>query len=259
MAKRAIHHITGVQANMINHHRRSGQALKCLLTMLMAVGVLAACKTTRQVDETPKNFSGFLGDYSMLQKGDGEEANYIYIDKSAKFAKFTKLYIKPVELWKSAESDSGLSKLSHDDQQLLVNYFHTELADTLKGDFQIVPQPGPDVLVVHAAITDGRGSKPVLNVISTILPIGLIISYAKQAIAGTGTAVGVIYIEADFTDGASGQRVAAVIDARAGTKALRTKFDGTWGDAKLAFDWWAQRLAARFELLKRGNYSVASL
>lgn len=241
------------------HAADSAKWLKCLLTVALSIGTLSACKTTTQVDETSKSFSGFLGNYSMLQKGSGEEANYLYIDKSAKWAKYTKIYIKPVELWKSDAADSGLNKLSHEDQQLLVNYFHTELADNLKSDFQIVSQPGPDVLVVHAAITDGRGSKPVLNVISSILPIGLVISYAKQAITGTGTAVGVIYVEADLTDGVSGQRVAAVVDARAGTKALRTKFNGTWGDAKLAFDWWAQRLDARLELLKRGDYSAESL
>jgi hypothetical protein len=115
------------------------------------------------------------------------------------------------------------------------------------------------VLVVHAAITNGRGSKPVANVISSILPVGLVISYAKRSITGTGSAVGVIYVEGELTDGVSGQRIAAVVDARAGTKALRTKFNGTWGDAKLAFDWWAQRLDARLELLKRGDYSTESL
>jgi hypothetical protein len=244
---------------MNNHDQSSGQWLKYLLTVALSLGWLAACKTTHQVDQTPKQFSGFLGDYSMLQKGNGEEANYLYIDKSANFAKYTKVYIKPVELWKSDASDSGLSKLSPEDQQLLVNYFNTALADSLKSDFQIVSQPGPDVLVVHAAITDGRGSKPVLNVISSILPVGLVISYAKRAITGTGSAVGVIYVEGELTDGVSGKRIAAVVDARAGTKALRTKFNGTWGDAKLAFDWWAQRLDARLELLKRGDYSTESL
>lgn len=242
-----------------NHEQNSGKWLKCLLSIALSIGWLSACKTTRQVDQEPANFSGFLGNYSMLQKGNGEEANYLYIDKSASFAKYTKIYIKPVELWKSDAPDSGLNKLSRDDQQRLVSYFHTALADNLKSDFQIVSQPGPDVLVIHAAITDGRGSKPVLNVISSILPIGLVISYAKQAITGTGTAVGVIYVEGELADGVSGQRVAAFVDARAGTKALRTKFNGTWGDAKLAFDWWAQRLDARLELLKRGNYSTESL
>jgi Protein of unknown function (DUF3313) len=242
-----------------NHDRISGKWLKGLLTVVLGIGALSACRTTHQVDQSPKDFSGFLGNYSMLQKGSDDEANYVYIDKSAQWAKYTKVYIKPVELWKSDASDSALNKMSAEDQQLLVNYFHTALADALKKDFQLVSQPGADVLVLHAAITDGRGSKPVLNVISSVLPVGLVISYAKQAITGTGTAVGVIDVEIDVTDGSSGQRVAAAVDSRAGTKAWRTKFDGTWGDAKLAFDWWAQRIDARFELLKRGDFSAESL
>jgi hypothetical protein len=245
---------------MMTHRPRSNTVLlKCLLTLTLSIGVLSACNTTRQVEQNPKDFSGFLGNYSMLQKGSDDEANYVYIDKSAQWAKYTKVYIKPVELWKSDASDSTLNKMSPEDQQLLVNYFHTALADALKKDFQLVSQPGPDVLVLHAAITDGRGSKPVLNVVSSVLPVGLVISYAKQAITGTGSAVGVMDIEIEVTDGTSGQRLAAAVDARSGTKAWRTKFQGTWGDAKLAFDYWAQRIDARFELLKRGDYNAESL
>jgi hypothetical protein len=242
-----------------NRDLSSGKWLMGLLSVVLGISWLSACKTTHQVDQNPKDFSGFLGNYSMLQKGSDDEANYVYIDKSTQWAKYTKAYIKPVELWKSDASDSALNKMSPEDQQLLVNYFHTALADALKKNFQLVSQPGPDVLVLHAAITDGKGSKPVLNVISSVLPVGLVISYAKQAITGTGTAVGVIDVEIDVTDGVTGQRVAAAVDARAGTKAWRTKFDGTWGDAKLAFDWWAQRIDARFELLKQGDFSTTSL
>jgi hypothetical protein len=43
------------------------------------------------------------------------------------------------------------------------------------------------------------------------------------------------------------------------TKALRTKSSCTWGDVKLAFDWWAQRLVTRLEMLKQGNFSRKGL
>lgn len=220
---------------------------------------LTACNTTKQVSETPKDFSGFLGDYSMLTKGDGQEANYVYIDKSVNWAKYTKVLIKPIELWKSDAADSPLGKLSKDDQQMLVNFVHTTLATALETNFTMVDAAGPDVLVVHAAITDAGKSRVVLNLISTIYPAALVISYAKQAFTGTGTGVGLVRVEAEFTDGATGARVAAVVDERAGTKALRTKFDGTWGDVKLAFDWWAARLDARLELLKKGDFSDKTL
>jgi hypothetical protein len=40
---------------------------------------------------------------------------------------------------------------------------------------------------------------------------------------------------------------------------LRSKFDGYWGDFKLAMDWWATRLNERLELLKKGDFSDKSL
>jgi hypothetical protein len=142
---------------------------------------------------------------------------------------------------------------------MLVNFAHTAIAEALGKDFQIVDQAGPDTLVIHGAITEAKKSWPVLNLVSTVYPAALVISYGKQMITGTGTGVGAVRVEAEFTDGETGQRVAAAVDERAGTKALRTKFDGTWGDYKLALDWWSQRLNERLELLKQGNYSDKSL
>lgn len=220
---------------------------------------LTGCSTTKQVSETPKDFSGFLGDYSLLTKGDGNEANYLYIDKTANWAKYSKVYIKSIELWKSDDADSPLGKLSKDDQQMLVNFFHTALANSLEKNFQIVDAAAPDVLVLHGAITEARKSHPVLNLISTVYPAALVISYGKQLITGTGTGVGDVRVEAELLDGQTGQRVAAAVDERAGTKALRTKFDGTWGDLKLAFDWWSARFVERMELLKKGDFSDKSL
>jgi hypothetical protein len=220
---------------------------------------LTACRTTKQVSETPKDFSGFLGDYSQLKKGDGNEANYLYIDQSADWAKYTKIYIKPVELWKSNDPDSSLGKLSKEDQQKLVSFFQTAMVTALQTNFTLVDQAGPDVLVVHGAITDAGKSWPVLDLITTVYPAALVISYGKQLITGTGAFVGEVRIEAELTDGATGQRLAAVVDERAGTKALRTKFEGSWGDLNLSLDWWAQRLDTRLELFKKGNFSDKSL
>jgi hypothetical protein len=230
-----------------------------IITAGLLLGGLTACRTTHQVGETEKDFSGFLGDYSMLTKGKGKEGNFIYIDQSANWKQYTKVYIKPVELWKSDETNSAFGKLSPEKQQMLVNFFHTALADALGKDFQIVDQAGPDTLVVHAAITEARKSKPVMNLISSVNPAGLVISLGKQAITGTGLAVGDVRIEADVTDGMTGQRLGAIVDERAGTKAWRSKFSGSWGDVKLAFDWWSARFTKRVELFKQGDFSPDKL
>lgn len=233
--------------------------LTAITTAGLLLGALTGCNTTKQVSQSEKDFSGFLGDYSQLKKGDGNEANFVYIDDSVNFAKYTKIYIKPIELWKSNDPDSPFGKMSNDNQQELVRMFNTALANTLEKDFQIVNQAGPDTLVIHSALTEAKKSWPVLNLVSTVYPAALLLSYVKQGFTGTGSFVGKVMIEADFTDGVTGQRVAAIVDQRAGTKALRTKFGGSWGDVKRAFDWWATRLDARLELLKKGDFSDKKL
>jgi hypothetical protein len=240
---------------------QSHRCRRRLLAGFFILGLLGltACRTVPQAGVDPKEFSGFLGDYSALQKGGRGEANYIYINRSVNFARYTKVYVQPVALWEPNEMDSVLGRLSPQNQQMLVDYFHTALVDALQKEFQVVNYAGPDVLVVRAAITEARKCQPVPDLVSSTVPADMALGFAKQPITGTGAAVGLVMVEAGFMDGQTGRRVAAVVDARPGTKALRTKSNATWGEVKLAFDWWAQRLAARLHLLRQDNFSAETL
>jgi hypothetical protein len=227
-----------------------------VLAACLLVG-LTACKTTRQYKEEQQ--SGFLGDYSMLQKGEKGEANFIYVNTNANWAKYTKIWIKPIELWKSEDPDSRINKMDEETQKMLSQEAYNALYESLTNNFQIVEQGGPDVLIVHGAITDGRKSKPAVNFISSVyLPLK-VISLGKRLITGTDIGVGAVCVEAEFLDGQSNERVCAVMDARAGTKALRTKFNSSWNDVKLAFEWWGQRLDKRLMLLKQGDFGATNL
>jgi len=232
------------------------------MAALLVGGLLigaTGCSTTRQMGQDASSQSGFLGDYSMLKKGAKGEANYIYIDPAVNYAKYTKIWIKSIALWRSDDPDSPLGKMSPENEQLLLSYLHTALVNNLQTELQIVDQAGPDVLVMQAAVTEAKPSKPVLNLVTSAwLPLKAA-SFGKRLATGSDIAVGSVLVEASFTDGQTGQRVAAVMDARVGTKAMRSKFDGTWGDVKLAFDWWAQRLALRISLLKEGDLSPDKL
>jgi hypothetical protein len=226
------------------------------LAACLLVG-LTGCATTRHVSEDKQ--SGFLGDYSLLEKGEKGMANYIYIDKNANWAKYTKVCIKPLELWKSDDPEAPLGKMSDETKQMLMESFYAAFYEALSNNFQIVDHGGPDVLVVHAAMTDGRPSKPAVNFVTSVyLPLK-VISFGKRLITGTDIGVGAVYVEAEFLDGQTNQRVAAAMDARAGTKALRTKFNSTWGDVKLSFDWWAQRFDKRLTLFKQGDFGTENL
>jgi Protein of unknown function (DUF3313) len=236
------------------------------LTGLTVAGLLAlgliGCATTKHVSETSKDFSGFLGDaqeYALLQKGEGTEANFVWVDKNAPWKTYTNVCIMPIELWASDDPDSPFKNMSHDDQERLVSFFHTALAETLHKSFAIVEEPGPNTIVIHAAITEARPSKPVLNLVSSVYPAALVVSFAKQAVTGTGLGVGAVRVEGYFTDGGTGQRVAEGVDARAGTKAWRTKFNGTWGDVNLCFEWWSGQVVTRFKNFEQGNFSPKDL
>jgi len=227
-----------------------------VLAACLLVG-LTACKTTRQVKEDQQ--SGFLGDYSMLQKGKKGEANYIYINTNANWAKYTKIWLKPVELWKSDDPESRINKMDEETQKMLGQEAYNALYEALTNNFQMVDSAGPDVLIIRAAITDGRRSKPAINFVSSVYMPLKVLSFGKRLITGTDLGVGYVVAEAEALDGQTNQRVFAAMDARAGTKALRTKFNSTWNDAKLAFEWWGQRMDKRLMLFKQGDFGTDNL
>jgi hypothetical protein len=239
----------------ITNEISGNRGLKFLSGILMGGLLLGltACSTTRQQTRGTIEPSGFLGDYSQMQTNLDGYANLYYERANVNWAKYTKIWIKPIELWKSDDPESPMGKISPENQQKLIDLFHTALYNTLSTNYTMVDQGGPDVLIIHAAITDAKKSKPVIGAISSIyLPLKLI-AYGKQAIAGTGIGVGSITIEAELLDGQSNERLCAVVDSRSGTEAIRSKFTGYWGDVEKSFAWWAERLNARLAEEKTGT------
>ena len=112
----------------------------------------------------------------------------------------------------------------------------------LQDVYPFVQEPGPDVLRIRPAITGVKESKPFLNTISSVLPIGFTISIVKKGVTGTHMSVGEASLEAEFLDSQTNERIAIVIDKRSGPKYKVFKGMKKWGHAKDAFDYWAKRL-----------------
>jgi hypothetical protein len=238
----------------------SGSLLKKSLLGVLAGGLLfglAGCSTTRQQTKGTVEPSGFLGDYSQMQAGLADRANLYYQAPNVDWAKYTKIWIKPIEVWNSGDPDSPLGDA--DNRQTLIDLFNTSLYNALSANYTMVNSGGPDVLVIHAAITDAKKSKPVIGLVSSVyLPLK-VISLGKQMIAGTAIGVGSVSIEGELLDGATGERLLAVVDNRSGTAAVRSKFAGTWGDVEKSFDWWSQRLSTRLAEEKAGSATKTAL
>lgn len=211
--------------------------LKAGLAACLLLG-LTACKTTRQITkEGDIHPSGFLVDYSQMVQGTNGQANLVYFRPEVNWHKYIKIWIKPVELWLSDDQKSPMNKVSPRNQQKLIDLFHTTLYHTLSTNYAMVEQSGPDVLIIHTAITDFKKSRPVVGGVSAIyIPLKLI-SVGKQKLLGTAIGVGSVTIEAELLDGETNERLAAVFDARSGTIAVRSKLSGTFGDIQKSFQW----------------------
>jgi hypothetical protein len=226
------------------------------LTAIFLTGATTGCQTTRQARSVTE--SGFLRDYSQLQPGGEDQAKLRYIAPNVPWLKYKTVCIMPVELWKSNDPESALGKLSPEDQKLLVDMLHTSLRQSLQQSYLVVDRPGPDTIIVHSAVTMADRSAPVRNLVSTVMPIGLGLSVLKAAAFGKGIGVGDVQVEMELLDGTTHQRLAAAVDRRVGTKALRSKFDGSWGDVQRAFAYWAERLENQLIELRAGKAMISN-
>jgi hypothetical protein len=199
--------------------------------------------------------TGFLGtDYSLLKAGApgaGQEAMLAYTNPSANFTSYTKIIIAPVTYW--ADDDS---KLAPDQQQLLCNYFYSQLTETFGKNFTVVQDPGPGVAKLTVALTDASSATPVLRTISVVEPHVRLLSMIKKGLTGTYAFVGSATGEAKLTDSMTGQLLAAWADQRFGTIAVKNAGVWEWGDADHAMNYWSAALDKRLVTLGIQNIGV---
>ena len=207
------------------------------LLLLLALG--ASCATTYQARHAKT--SGFLGDYSQLRKGQGREPLLIYFNPATDVRDYDKILIDPIVGYLG--KGSRLNRLSPQDRQALLDYFHATLREQLGQDYAIVDQPGPGTLRLRIAVTDARGTKPVIDTLSTVVPVGLAISILERVALGKTLTTGSVRIEAEALDAQTGARLAAMVDERVGAK-ITGRLDKwkKWQDVHDAFDYWGARM-----------------
>ena len=224
---------------------------------LVAVGLLlafAGCATTEQTRGVEP--SGFLKDYSQLKPGRGDQALLVYFNPQADFSQYQKVIVDPVTIWYAEGSD--LADVPRQELQLLADYLETAMRKQLQLDFQLVERPEPGTLRIRTAITEARKSRVVLDLVSTVLPPARLLSQVGKLATGTHAFAGRAAIEGELLDAVSNQRLVAVVDERAGGKALRGS-TSAWADVQQAFDYWADVLRARLSAFRQFDAAQAGL
>jgi hypothetical protein len=215
-----------------------------MATSLCFVLALDGCAATRERRGTPEE-SGFLGDYSQLQENPDYKAALTYFKPGVQWSRYNSIQIESAGLWVNADTT-----VSPEDQQLLTDTLYKSMYDQLSKYFAITSQPSASTLRLRVALTQAQGAKVAVRVVTTVVP-QLRMAGGIVGLAGdTATTVGSATVEMEALDSVTNQRLAAAVDARAGTKVLFAKRAySTWGDVEAACNYWAQGVAYRLAKL----------
>jgi hypothetical protein len=219
-----------------------------LLAVCLLLGA-GGCAATQEAKSVEK--SGFLGDYSMLKEGqrstikEGSEdqALWIYKNPAADWRKYTKIQLDPVTVWVN-QKDSQLKDVSVEDRQRLAALLWSKLDESLRKDYQMAYEPGPDVIRIQAAITEAESSNAVLDTVTSVIPQTRLLSGMVSLGRGVSLFTGSSSVELKITESETGTLLVAAVDRRGGTKSLRG-VTHSWNDVEEAYRFWAEKLRYR--------------
>ena len=200
---------------------------------------LASCAQTRARRGAPEH-GGFLGDYSQLEKREGFPASEVYHSPNATWVKYDSIQLDSVTLWATEDRET----FTDEERQRLTDVLYEALYEELSEQFRMAESPGPRVLRVRAALTQARGANVPLRTMTTVVPQLRTASTAVGLAADVAYTVGSATVEAEVLDSVTNERLAALVDERAGTKALiSTRTFRTWGDVEVVCQYWARQAA----------------
>jgi Protein of unknown function (DUF3313) len=216
--------------------------------MLVLMLVVTGCAATQEAKSVEK--SGFLGDYSLLREGQRstikegpeDQALWIYRNPAVDWRKYRKFQLDPVTIWVGGESQ--LKDVSVEDRQRLSALLWVKLDESLRKDYEITSQAGPDVLRIQVAITEVGESNAVLDTVTSIVPQTRLLSGMKSLATGVSAFTGSAAVEIKVTDSAIGTILVEAVDRRGGTKSL-SGVTNSWNDVEEAYRFWAEKMRYR--------------
>lgn len=202
------------------YHQVAPIGFASMATLCMIVG----CSST-----PPQTRTGFIRDYSRLQKTESGAMRYI----SPELREYKRYMINPVEL--RIQRDV----LNPSERAEVAAYMRDSLVRILKAQgFDLTNQPGAGVATVRVAITDVQLSKWYLNL--------------HPASKATGAGSGGASMEAEVVDSVTGRQLAAVVQAGHGNQFELDTFSKL-DDVKDVIDKWADAAAARLKELRESR------
>lgn len=213
--------------------------------VLSATLSLPACSSNTV---EPKQYSGFLHDYSVLSERQSPSGQPVlgWVSPALARGRYTQAYLAPSQFYPSVAPTARipLSTLSG-----VTEYYDAALRQELGKVMRLVSTPGPNTLIVRPAITRVAARTQGLRFYEW-LPVTLVA-------AGVSTAAGIrdqdseIATEVSFEDGSTGEVVAEVIRQGIGVPLENDKQVLSADDVKIVLDGWAGDLGTSWLALRK--------
>lgn len=232
---------------------------RLVFSILALCLLLNSCggKSSKDDDLARTAESGFLGkEESLLASVKGHEPMRAWRNPDFNPKNYKAIIVDQVQVWNldALAKDSGVKP---EELKTLAGFFQNSLAKALTDiKFPLADKPGPGVLRISAAVTDVRPSNPVRNSITSVLPVGILLSLGERAAVGRDPNVGGCSVTIRFSDAASGKTMGLFSDDRQGDKYDSANFSET-GQAEKAMTDWAALIQRRI-LTLWGSKPVAS-
>jgi hypothetical protein len=227
--------------------------LICLSLLTICVFLIGhtvhAQDSEKQQTPDSREVSGFLGDYSTLAPDPKNGDLLLYEKDRSVLRKYNKFIFDPVTIYLLPEAQNR--GIDADDLERLATYFREAVTDELKksGRYQIVTDPGPDVIDLRVAITnvEPTGGKKNAAVKGATTAATMAVAPGASLLVPR-LSVGKVGIEGEMLDSESGDRLVAFVTSKGG----RRWFSGfnaykKWGDIEAAFRSWAKNFRERLD------------
>jgi hypothetical protein len=237
-------------------HLKGRRSLCSIAGLSLLAGSLALLGTATQAQDLTKKQeqiasqqSGFLPSYGRLQPDPKNPDLLIYMRNPNDLKTSTKFIIEPVVVYLLPEAEGRA--IDPTDLAQLAQTFTQAIKDelTASGEYEIVTDPGPGVLVLRVALTnvEPTGSKKNAALKSATTAASLTVAPGASMIVPR-LSVGKVAIEGEILDSISSQVQVSFMTSKAG----RRYFSGlkqyqTWGDINAAFKSWAKGFRNRLD------------
>lgn len=212
------------------------------LAVLSALLLLLSACASKPVPTGDPAVDHFLGaDYGKMTQVVGHPERFAWRNPAFNPKNYSAVILDPTVIWQK-DALAAQSKVNPAELDALAKHFDEVLKKTMTDiEFPLRDTPAPRTMRVSAAITQVKASNPTMNTVSSVLPVGILITLGRKAAGAADPNVGSCTIEVRFSDAQTGETLGLFADHKDGDKYDSANFHEL-GQAQKAIDQWAELL-----------------